>query len=166
PVLPYTTRFRACRALGGQGEKAKTPLHQAMVILSSGYGGGDPSTTGPGASKLAEYFSDGRFDDKNTALPKLPTPVISVYFPPKGLPEHQQIALTFMQNIANPQIGGFFTIVQDGQADHAGRIVDAVRARFSSLILAKFRLSCVAPSTTQSFSLLFKNSNLLGDSSF
>lgn len=154
------------RALGSQSEKTSTPLHQAMVILSSGYGGGDPSTTGPGASRLAEYFSTGRFDDKNTALPKLPTPVISIFFPPKGLPEHQQIARTFMQNIANPAIGGFFTIVQDGQADHAVRIVDAVRSRFSKLIIARFRLSCVAPSTTQSFSLLFKNKHILGDSSF
>jgi hypothetical protein len=154
------------RALGSKGEKANAPLHQAMVILSSGYGGGDPSTTGPGASKLAEYFSTGRFDDKNTALPKVPTPVISVFFPPKGLPEHQQIARTFMQNVANPAIGGFFTIVQDGQADHAVRIVDAVRARFSKLIIARFRLSCVAPSITQSFSLMFKDKSILGDSSF
>ena len=33
-----------------------------MVVISTGYGGGDPSTTGPGASKLAEYFTNGRFD--------------------------------------------------------------------------------------------------------
>ncbi len=154
------------RSLGSSSEGKKAPLHQAMVVISTGYGGGDPSTTGPGASKLSEYFTKGRFDDENTAIPKLPIPVISIHVPPKGLPEHQQLARTFMQNLANPSIGGFFTILQDGQADHAGRIVDAVRSRFAHLIIARFRLSCLAPSTTQSFSLLFKNSGILGDGTF
>lgn len=164
--LIQTAASDSFRALGNKGEGAKPPLHQAMVVLSTGYGGGDPSTTGPGAAKLAEFFSRGRFDDKNTALPKVPTPVISLFFPPKGLPEHGQLARSFMQNMANPEIGGFFSIVQDGQADHAARIVDTVRARFSHLIIARFRLSCVAPSTTQSFSLLFKDVNILGDGTF
>lgn len=154
------------RSLGSSGEGRKAPLHQAMVVISTGYGGGDPSTTGPGASKLAEYFTSGRFDDKNTALPKLPIPVISIHVPPKGLPEHQQLARSFMQNLANPSIGGFFTILQDGQSDHAGRIVDAVRSRFAQMIIARFRLSCLAPTTTQTFSLLFKKSGVLGDSTF
>lgn len=154
------------RSLGSSANGKKAPLHQAMVVISSGYGGGDPSTTGPGATKLSEYFTSGRFDDKNSALPKLPIPVISIHVPPKGLPEHQQLARTFMQNLANPSIGGFFTILQDGQSDHAGRIVDAVRSRFAQMIIARFRLSCLAPSTTQSFSLLFKKSGIIGDSSF
>jgi hypothetical protein len=34
------------------------------------------------------------------------------------------------------------------------------------MIVARFRLSCLAPSTTQSFSLLFKKSGVLGDSTF
>lgn len=154
------------RSLGSSTEGRKAPLHQAMVVISTGYGGGDPSTTGPGASKLSEYFTRGRFDDKNTALPKLPIPVISIHIPPKALPEHQQLARSFMQNLANPAIGGFFTILQDGQSDHSGRIVDAVRSRFAQMIIARFRLSCLAPSTTQSFSLLFKKSGVLGDSTF
>src|SRR5688572_14565275 len=68
--------------------------------------------------------------------------------------------------MANPEAGGFFSMVQDGQADHPSRSADTVRARFSDLIIARFRLSCVAPSTTQSFSLLFKEGNILGDSTF
>src|SRR5690606_20508619 len=44
------------RSLGSSAEGKKAPLHQAMVVISTGYGGGDPSTTGPGAAKLSEYF--------------------------------------------------------------------------------------------------------------
>ncbi len=156
------------RALGNPGQTLKTPLHQAMVVLSTGYGGGDPATTGPGATQLASYFTNGRFDEGNTALPKLPTPVISIYLPPKALDEHKQIAQSFMQNLANPQMGGFFTVLREGQNDHAGRIVDAVRSRFSAMHLARFKLSCVAPTTTQSFSLLFKGggTEIAGDSSY
>ncbi len=159
----------AFRALaGGSDAGSLPPLHQAMVVLSSGYGGGDPSTTGPGAAELSKFFTEGRLDPKNSALPKLPIPIISIFTPPKAHAEHVQFARSFMENLANQQIGGFFSVIRDGQADHKTRIVDAVRSRFSQMILARFTLSCVAPSTTQSFSLLFKNKSqhILGDSSF
>jgi len=141
-------------------------LHQALVVLASGYGGGDPSTTGPGAAELSKYFSLGRFDEANSALPKLPVPIISIYTPPNTQAEHAQLARSFMENLANPALGGFFSVIRDGQAAHALRIVDAVRSRFAQMIVARFGLSCVAPSSTQSFSLLFRSGNIVGDSSF
>jgi hypothetical protein len=94
--------------------------------------------------------------------------VVSIYVAPEALPEQRQVALDFMQNLANPAIGGFFSALRAGQGHHASRIVDSVRSRFADLVLARFRLSCVAPSVTQSFSLLFAEGapSIVGDSSF
>jgi hypothetical protein len=156
-------------ALGNAGEGVQVPLHQAMVILSSGFGGADPSSTGPGALQLSQYLTGGRFPEDNTALPKLPVPVVSVYFPPSGaIEEYRQNALEFMQNLADPDIGGFFTVMREGQGSRAPQIVDAVRTRFSKMYIVKWRVSCIAPTATQSFKLLFTNVNppMLGDNSF
>lgn len=147
-------------------ERAAPPLHQAVVFLSSGYGGGDPSTTGPGAAELNARLSRGRLDPDNSALPKLPLPIISISFEPSGMAEHKQLARAFMENLANPEIGGFYTILRDERKAPVRRIVDAVRARFADMIIARFSLSCVAPSATQSFKLLFPNTNITGDASF
>jgi hypothetical protein len=156
------------KALGNSGEKAEIPLHQAMVVISTGFGGADPSTTGPGALQLSEYMSNGRFPEDNLALPKTPVPVISVYIPTKTWDEFSNNSLEFMQNMANPQIGGFFNILQDGEAGRAANIVKAVRTRFSKMYLVKWRVSCVAPTITQTFRLVFKDVTppIIGDASF
>jgi hypothetical protein len=163
-----TAATDAFRGLGNVGGDVKVPLHQAMVVLSSGFGGADPSTTGPGALQLSQYMTGGRFPEDNTALPKAPVPVISIYFPHQTLDEFRQNSLEFMQGLANPEIGGFFTVVQGGGADRGRTIVRAVRTRFSKMYLVKWRVSCVAPSVTQSFKLVFNNVNppILGDNSF
>lgn len=156
------------KALGNSGEKADIPMHQAMVVISTGYGGTDPSTTGPVATQLSEYMSNGRFPEDNLALPKTPVPVISVYIPTKTWDEFSNNALEFMQNMSNPQIGGFFNILQDGESTRAANIVKAVRTRFSKMYLAKWRVSCVAPTITQTFRLVFRDVNppIIGDASF
>lgn len=156
------------KALGNSGEKADIPMHQAMVVISTGYGGADPSTTGPVATQLSEYMSNGRFPEDNLALPKTPVPVISVYIPTKTWDEFSNNSLEFMQNMTNPQIGGFFNILQDGESTRAANIVKAVRTRFSKMYLAKWRVSCVAPTITQTFRLVFKDVNppIIGDASF
>ncbi|MBN1609905.1 MAG: FHA domain-containing protein [Polyangiaceae bacterium] len=156
------------KALGNVGESVTVPLHQAMVLLSSGYGGTDPSTTGPGALQLQQYMTQGRFPENNTALPKAPVPVISVYFPLRTWEEFSQNALEFMQNLTNPEIGGFFSVMRDGQGDRADAVVGAVRTRFSKMHVVKWRVSCIAPTVTQTFQLVFNNVNppILGDSSF
>jgi hypothetical protein len=154
--------------LGNVGENIKVPLHQAMVVLSSGYGGADPSTTGPAAMQLAQYMTGGRFPEGNTALPKAPVPVISVYFPLHLVDEFRQNSLEFMQNLANPSIGGFYSIVQPGQGARGANIVKTVRTRFSKMMLVRWRVSCIAPTITQSFRLVFNNVDppILGDNSF
>ena len=156
------------KALGNVGEDVKVPLHQAMVVLSSGFGGADPATTGPGALQLQQYMTQGRFPEDNTALPKAPVPVISVYFPLVVLDEFRQNSLEFMQNMANPELGGFFTVMQSGQGGRSATIVNTVRQRFSKMNIVKWKVSCVAPTVTQTFSLVFQDTNppILGDNTF
>lgn len=157
------------KSLGNVGETVQVPMHQAMVLLSSGFGGTDPSTTGPGAIQLQQYLTGGRFPEDNTALPKSPVPVVSVYFPHRTFDEFRQNSLEFMQNLADPEIGGFFTVVQDGQGESRGAsIVNAVRTRFSKMYIVKWSVACIAPSITQSFKLVFNNVKppILGDNSF
>ena len=155
-------------SLGNVGENVKVPLHQAMVVLSSGFGGTDPATTGPGALQLQQYLTGGRFPEDNTALPKSPVPIISVYFPLKTLDEFRQNSFEFMQNLANPEIGGFFTVVQEGGGARAPAIVGTVRQRFSKMSIVHWKVACVAPSITQTFKLFFNNMStpLLGDNTF
>jgi hypothetical protein len=156
------------KALGNVGEDVKVPLHQAMVVLSSGFGGADPATTGPGALQLQQYMTAGRFPEDNTALPKAPVPVISVYFPQTVLDEFKQNSLEFMQNMANTEIGGFFSVMQAGQGSRSAAIVSTVRQRFSKMNIVKWKVSCVSPSVTQSFKLVFRDTNppILGDNTF
>jgi FHA domain len=155
-------------ALGNVGDDVAVPLHQAMVVLSDGFGGADPSTTGPGALQLQQYLTGGRFPEDNTALPKAPVPVISVWYPANTLDEFRQNSLEFMQNLANTDIGGFFTIMREGQGNRSNAIVSTVRQRFSKMHIVKWRASCVAPSVTQSFKLVFNNVKppILGDNTF
>jgi hypothetical protein len=156
------------KALGNVGEDVKVPLHQAMVVLSSGFGGTDPLTTGAGALELQKYMTQGRFPEDNTALPKAPVPVISVYFPLTVINEFRQNSLEFMQNMANTEIGGFFSVMQPGGGGRSAAIVNTVRQRFSKMNIVKWKVSCVAPTVTQSFKLVFQDTNppILGDNTF
>jgi hypothetical protein len=164
-----TAATDAWKSLGNVSQQnVQVPLHQAMVVLSSGFGGADALTTGPGALQLQQYMTGGRFPENNTALPKAPVPVISVYFPAKTIDEYKTSAFEFMQNLANPEIGGFFTILEEGQQSRAQTIVNSVRTRFSKMYLVKWRVGCVNRSVTQTFQLNFANVKppILGDNSF
>ena len=155
-------------ALGNVGDDVAIPLHQAMIVLSDGFGGADPSTTGPGALQLQQYLTGGRFPEDNTALPKAPVPVISVWYPPGVLDEFRQNSLEFMQNMANTDIGGFFSVMREGQGTRSNAIVSTVRQRFSKMHIVKWLASCVAPTVTQTFGLVFNNVKppILGDNTF
>jgi FHA domain-containing protein len=163
-----TAATDAFKALGNVGSNVKVPMHQAMVVLSSGFGGTDPSTSGPGALELQKYMSNGRFPQDNTALPKTPVPVISIYFPHATYDEFKNNSLDFMQNLANPQIGGFFSVMRKGESKRSDDIVRAVRTRFSTMNIVKWKVSCIAPKITQSFKLVFNNVNppIVGDTTF
>ncbi|MBK7580730.1 MAG: FHA domain-containing protein [Myxococcales bacterium] len=156
------------KALGNVGEDVKVPLHQAMVVISTGFGGADALTTGPGGLQIAKYMTGGRFPEDNTALPKAPVPVISIFFPPKVYDEYRQNSLEFMRGIANTEIGGFFTVVQGGEGGRATNIVSSVRARFSNMHIVKWRVSCIESGVTQTFGLVFKEVSppILGDNTF
>jgi hypothetical protein len=157
------------RELGNVGTKVTVPLHQAMLILSNGVAGSDAQTTGPGASLLSQYLSKGRFPEDNTVQPKTPLPVISVWLPSAGYDEFRNNAQEFMQGLANPDIGGFYDVIRAGQGGVKGpKLVTAVRTRFNQLHIVKWRVSCISPSVTQTFKLVFTNTStpILGDSTF
>ena len=157
------------RELGNVGTKVTVPLHQAMLVLSNGSAGSDAQTTGPGASLLSQYMTKGRFPEDNTVQPKTPLPVISVWLPAPGYDEFRNNAQEFMQGLANPDIGGFYDVIRSGQGAVKGpKLVTAVRTRFNQMHIVKWRVSCIAPSVTQTFKLVFTNTStpILGDSTF
>jgi len=148
-------------SLGNSDQPDAVPLHQAMVLLSNGAGRGDPESASPNADVFHQYLDQGRFPAENTSLPKTPLPVISIWLPNQAsLTEsiYRNNEATFMQALANPEIGGFFDIVQEGQgASKAKTISGLVRTRFNDMWLVHWTMSCVNPSVEQSFNLVFEN---------
>lgn len=149
------------KELGNTGMKVKVPMHQALVVLSNGVAGADAASTGPAALALRDYLTKGRFPEDNQALPKIPVPVISVFFPSRQMDEFAVNSRSFMENLANVEIGGLFSIVRDGQSARGERIAQAVRARFDKMWIVKWQVACVAPTITQTFKLFFKNTQPL-----
>ncbi|APR79579.1 Alkaline serine protease, subtilase family protein [Minicystis rosea] len=156
------------KELGNSGQNVTAPMHQAMVVLSNGSGGNDVSSNAGAANVLKDYLTKGRFPENNDVLPKTPVPVISIWFPSKAMEEFSANAREFMENLANHEIGGFYSIVRDGQHSRAANIVNAVRTRFNKMHIVKWRVSCVAPSITQTFKLVFVNTSpqIAGDATF
>ncbi len=155
--------------LGNIGSNIRVPLHQALVVLSDGSAGTDPLSSEAGALTLQQHLSKGRFPEDNSALPKTPLPVISIFMPRSSqIEELSQNAEGFMQALANPDYGGFYTIVRQGQAGRASKIVGAVRDRFNAMYILKFRVSCIAPNVQQTFQLVFANTKpqIGGDATF
>lgn len=144
-----------------QGPQA-IPLHQAMVVLSNGAGRNDPSSISQSAELFRQFMNKGRFPDDNSATPKTPLPVISIFFPNPGGGLADSLYRTndaqFMQSLANIEIGGFFDIVRAGQGPQkAPTIIKLVRDRFNRMHIVKWRLSCLEPKLEQSFLLGFVN---------
>lgn len=153
--------------LGNVGSKVEVPMHQAMVVLSSGASGSDASSAAPVALAVRDYLTKGRFPEDNTTRPKAPVPIVSIWFPTRQLTEEfSENAKQFMLNLPNVEIGGFFSIVGDGQAEsRARKIVEGVTRRFDQMHVLKWRVPCLAPKVGQTFKLVFKNTNpvILGD---
>jgi hypothetical protein len=158
----------AFNELGNVGSDIVVPMHQALVVISDGAAGTDPSSTGPGALMLTQHLSKGRFPEDNSALPKTPLPVISIWFPRTQIEELAQNAQEFMMNLANPEFGGFYTNVKAGGAGRAPQIVNAVRDRFNHMHIVKYRVSCIASNVQQTFQLVFTNITPMigGDATF
>ncbi|KYF73349.1 hypothetical protein BE15_01340, partial [Sorangium cellulosum] len=158
----------AFKELGNAGQGVPVPMHQAMVVLSNGSAGADPSSTAAASNLLRDYLTKGRFPENNDVLPKTPVPVISIWFPSRLVEEFTANAREFMEGMANTEIGGFFSVVRDGQQRRAANIVNAIRTRFNKMHIVKWRVSCVAPSITQTFKLAFINTDppIAGDATF
>lgn len=156
------------KELGNSGQTVSVPMHQAMVVLSNGSAGADVTSNAAAATVLKDYLTRGRFPENNDVLPKTPVPIVSIWFPSKLVEEFGANAREFMEGLANNEIGGFYSIVRDGQHWHAPKIVNSVRTRFNKMHIVKWRVSCVAPSITQTFRLVFQNTNPVigGDATF
>ena len=151
-------------ALGNWDTPAAVPLHQAMVVLSNGEGHNDAASMSPTAAIFAQYLDNGRFPENNTSLPRTPLPVISIWFPNHDMGFvsnlYKNNEAQFMQSLANPEIGGFFDVVQEHQgADKGKAIIGLVRARFDNMWIVHWRLACLNPTVTQSFNLFFEGVN-------
>jgi hypothetical protein len=148
-------------SLGNSDQPDTVPLHQAMVVLSNGSGRGDPESASPSADVFHQYLDQGRFPADNTSLPKTPLPVISIWLPnPSSLTEniYRNNEAQFMQSLANPEIGGYFDIVQEGQGNaKAKTVIGLVRARFNAMWLIHWTMSCINSSVEQTFNLVFEN---------
>jgi len=145
------------RSLGNAGSKVDVPMHQAMVVLSSGHSGSDVGSASQSALALSDYMSKGRFPEDNQTMPKAPVPIVSIWFPARAQEEFFENAEQFMSNLANPGIGGFYSIVLEGEGSRAKNIVSAVTRRFEQMFIAKWRVPCIAPTVGQTFKLVFKN---------
>jgi hypothetical protein len=156
----------AFKALGNSDSPDTVPLHQAMVVLSNGSGRGDAASASPSADVFHQYLNQGRFPADNTSLPKTPLPVVSIWFPNRAgnlvNDIYKNNDAQFMQALANPEIGGFFDVVQDGQGTAKGKtIIGLVKARFNAMWIIHWRLSCMNPSIEQTFNLVFENTKPL-----
>ena len=156
------------KELGNAGQGIPVPMHQAMVVLSNGAAGADVSSNAGAATLIKDYLTKGRFPENNDVLPMTPVPVVSIWFPTRQVDELAANAREFMEGLANNEIGGFFSIVRDGQQGRAANVVNAVRTRFNKMHIVKWRVSCIAPSITQVFKLVFPNTNpqIQGDATF
>jgi len=152
---------KAFADLGNSGQIQNVPMMQAMVLLSNGAGRQDAGSVAVGADVMHQFFVKGRFPEDNTAAPKTPLPVISIFFPNVGGLVNQVSAsndLQFMQDISTPEIGGFFDIVKAGQGvDKSKTILSLVKQRFNQMWVVKWRLACLAPTVEQSFRLVVRN---------
>ncbi len=152
---------KAFSDLGNAGQLQTIPMMQAMVVLSNGAGRQDAGSVALGADVMHQFFVKGRFPEDNTAAPKTPLPVISIFFPnARGL-QNDLLAsndLQFMQDLATPEIGGFFDIVKAGQGvDKSKTILSLVKQRFNQMWVVKWRLACLATTVEQSFRLVVRN---------
>lgn len=147
--------------IGNAGGIQTVPMHQAMVLLSNGAGREDAGSAAVSAEAMKQYFNKGRFPEDNPLAPKTPLPVISVFFPNASGLQNDIYAsndMQFMQDLANPETGGFFDIVRGGQGiDKAKTILTLVKGRFAQMWVVKWRLACLATTPEQSFNLFFQN---------
>jgi hypothetical protein len=163
PGRPFSTQIKnITKSFGDIGNTtgvAAVPMHQAFVLLSNGAGREDVNSPAAAAEVMKSYFNKGRFPDDNPLAPKTPLPVISIYFPSAHGFTNDKYAsndMQFMQDLSNPEIGGYFDIVFAKQGvEKSKTILSLVKTRFNQMWVVKWKLSCLGSTSTQSFNLVF-----------
>ncbi|MCC6525140.1 MAG: FHA domain-containing protein [Polyangiaceae bacterium] len=152
--------------LGNVGQRVETPMHQALIVLSDGWAGTDASSAPPLAIELGNYLAKGILDENNLTLPRMPIPVVSVWFPVTAMEEFFENSREFMKNLPVPSVGGGFFLVRDGKENRAGNIVAAVKRRFDQMHIVKWKVACLQPNLNQTLKLAFIRTsvNIAGDS--
>ena len=137
-ALGNSRRARPGAAAPGDGACSRTAPAAAI-----------PRARRPARTSSTSTSTTGRFPQDNTSLPKTPLPVISIWFPnPSSLIEniYRNNEAQFMQSLANPEIGGFFDIVKEGEGAAKGKtIIGLVRARFNAMWIVHWELSLHQP---------------------
>lgn len=152
--------FQALFKDGVQGaEEGVLPLLQTVVILSDG---GDTSAAGFGGGTKAQAIHERlvKGDVGFVEGMRMPIPVVSVWFPvnewagvvagTKRENEYQ-----WMSNMATPEVGGYFDIIQEGETGKGARIGKIVRARFDNMYYVEAQASCLSTTGEQKFKLAF-----------
>lgn len=136
------------------------PMMQSLVLISCG-SDNTPGGMAGGAEAmiLHEKLVKG---DLGIEGMRLPIPVISIWTPSGdwttqyGVQGQQRNAeFQYMQNMATPEVGGYFDIVQDGEVGKGAKIAKLVRQRFDEMTLLSVKANCLEPSGEQAFKLGF-----------
>jgi hypothetical protein len=155
--------FQALFKDGVQGaEEGVLPLLQAVVILSDG---GDTSAAGFAGGTKAQAIHE-RLVKGDVGLiegMRMPIPVVSVWFPTNswtGVLEatKRENEYQWMSNMATPEVGGYFDIIQEGETGKGARIAKVVRARFDNMYYVEAQASCLSTTGEQKFKLFFPDS--------
>ncbi|GAC1353375.1 MAG: hypothetical protein NVSMB47_05290 [Polyangiales bacterium] len=149
---------------GVEGVEDTTPLMQAIVILSDG---GDTSGAGFAGGEQAKVVHEKltKGDLGISELVKLPMPVVSLWFPdPKltgGLGNFDEIksnnAYQWMSNIATPEVGGYFDILQKGEGGKGQKVAKIVRTRFDNMYFIQAKATCLNTNGEQTFAMGFQD---------
>ena len=153
--------FQALFKDGVEGsEEGVMPLIQSVVILSDG---GDTSAAGFAGGTKAQVIHEKLVKgDLGIADMRLPIPVISIWFPQNEwngvlAATKRENEYQWMSNMATPEVGGYFDIIQDGETGKGTKIAKVVRARFDNMHYVEAKASCLDTSGEQKFKLVFED---------
>lgn len=154
--------FQALFKDGVEGaEEGIIPLVQSVVILSDG---GDTSAAGFAGGTKAQVIHEKlvKGDLGIAEGMRLPIPVVSIWFPENQwagtlAATRRENEYQWMSNMATPEVGGYFDIVQDGETGKGARIAKVVRARFDNMYYVEVKASCLSTTGEQKFKLVFQD---------
>jgi hypothetical protein len=137
------------------------PMMQSLILISCG---SDNTAAGAVAGAEAQVLHEKLVKgDLGIEGMKLPIPVISIWTPSGdwttqygAQAQYRNAEFQYMQNMATPEVGGYFDIVQDGEVGKGAKIAKLVRQRFDEMTLLSVQANCLEPAGDQSFKLGFE----------